>query len=529
MRLVSALIATAIAGIASAAGAHAQQTDSQAFPPDTAAGEIVGLTPCAYEADKVEYQADCGTLAVAENRADPGTRLIGLPVIRVRATGAEALAPIFWLNGGPGNSNLKFTHLQGLVDRHDIVMVGYRGMDGAQALDCPEMVAATSGVGGDLLSPASIAAFGDAIRRCAGRLQAEGYDLAGYSPLDVVRDLEAARQSLGYDKINLLSVSYGTRPAMMYAWMFPASIERSAMISVNPPGHFVWEPDVVDGLIRRDAELCAADPACSARTADLAEAMRRVLDDPPARWLVFPIDAGKVRFLSNFMLFHRGTAAAIFDAYLAADAGDASGLAMLSLMHDLIIPSSVAWGDWISKGASDYAAPRDWAAEMIPPGAILGSPISLYVGGAVMANGGWEATGWPVAPVPPDLGRVQPSDVRTLLVSGDLDYSTPVQFARDELLPALGNGEQVILANFGHSDDVWGLQPEATRHLFTTFFASGAVDASRFSEQPMNFEVGLGLPLMAKFGVTVVLLLALALVFAVWWLVRILSRRRARA
>ena len=53
--------------------------------------------------------------------------------------------------------------------------------------------------------------------------------------------MEAARAALGYDRINLLSYSYGTRVAMIYAWMYPGSIHRSAMIGVNPRGNFAWE------------------------------------------------------------------------------------------------------------------------------------------------------------------------------------------------------------------------------------------------------------------------------------------------
>lgn len=526
MRQISTVFAAAVALAVGASGARGQEAETPTLPPGAAAGDLVGLSACTYTVGNVDHPADCGTLAVPENRADPASRLIALPVIRVRAGAAAPLPPIFWLNGGPGNSNLHFTALEDLVDRHDIVMVGYRGMDGSVVMDCPEMAAAIKGEGGDLLGAASIAAFGDAIRRCAQRLQTEGIDLAGYSTTDVVRDLETARVALGYDKVDVLSISYGTRLAMMYAWMFPESLEHSVMISVNPPGHFVWEPEVVDAQIRYDASLCAGDPVCSARTNDLAGAMRRVLSDMPRRWLVFPIDPGKVRYLAHFLLFHRGTAAVVFDAVLAADAGDPSGLAILSLMHDFLLPSVVTWGDWISKGAEDYAEPRDWAAEMIPPGAILGSPISLLVGGAIQANGGWEATAWPVARVPPAFRDIRPSAVPTLLVSGNADYSTPARFARDELLPALSNGQQVVLSEFGHTNDVWSFQPEATRHLLATFFATGEVDASQFREQPMNFEVGMGLPLIAKLLVSSVAVLIALIVALLWWTIRRLRRGR---
>jgi hypothetical protein len=251
--------------------------------------------------------------------------------------------------------------------------------------------------------------------------------------------------------------------------------------------------------------------------------MRRVLRDVPERWFFISINPGKVRFMTQFMLFHRGTAAAVFDAYLAADRGDYSGLALMSVMYDFVLPSSLTWGDFISKGADDYSEARDWVIEMMPPTSILGSPLSLLVGGAAGANGGW-----PVTPVPPELRAVQPSATRTLLIGGNIDYSTPARFATEELLPALANGEQVILSEFGHSDDVWEFQPEAMRHLLTTFFATGEVDASRFTQQPMNFDVRIGFPLMAKLGLVGIPLIALLIGLLVLWVARLLLRRGAR-
>jgi pimeloyl-ACP methyl ester carboxylesterase len=491
-------------------------------PAGAQAGDLVGLEPCTYEAKDVEYEADCGTLVVPENRSAPESRLIALPVTRILATGDNPIEPVFWLTGGPGNSNMHFSHLEGLIEDHDIVMVGYRGMDGSVVMECPEMARAVTGVGDDLLSEPSLAVFGEAMTQCAERLQAEGVDLDGYSIPEVVEDMEAARGELGYERVNLLSGSYGTRVAMIYAWMYPDSVYRSVMVAVNPPGHFVWEPDVVDAQITYDAGLCAQDPACSARTDDLAETVRNVSHNMPKRWLLIPIDPGKVRFITHFMLFHRGTAATVFDAYLAAEGGDPSGLALMSLAYDFMIPSAITWGDWAAKGSIDYDPARDWIGEMAPPDSILGAPTTLMVGGAAQLSGGW-----PVAPMPDEFRDVQPSDVETLLVSGSIDYSTPPQFATEELLPALSNGQQVILSEFGHTGDVWGLQPEATVHLVTTFYDTGEVDDSLYTYQPMDFHVDRGFPEQAKQYLAIAVAVPIVLVALMWFVVRWVRRRRA--
>ncbi len=239
-------------------------------PAGAQAGDLVDLEPCTYEAGDVEYAADCGTLVVPENRSEPTSRLIALPVTRVHASGDNPMEPIFWLAGGPGSTNMGFSHLDGLIENHDIVLVGYRGVDGSSVLDCPEGNQAAKGLGDDLLCEESIANIGNALALCLERLQGEGIDLDGYTIPEVVKDNEAARKGLGYERVNLLSGSYGTRVAQIYAWMYPESIFRSIMISVNPPGHMVWEPSVLDEQIMYDADLCAQDAECSARTDNLA-------------------------------------------------------------------------------------------------------------------------------------------------------------------------------------------------------------------------------------------------------------------
>jgi pimeloyl-ACP methyl ester carboxylesterase len=496
-------------------------------PADAQAGDLVGLEPCTYEAKDVEYEADCGTLVVPENRSDPNSRLIALPVIRLRATGDIPTEPIFWFAGGPGGSNMNVSPPEKALENHDLVMVGYRGVDGSVVLDCPGVTKAWRGVGGELFSDESLTNIGEAFAGCAARFEEQGVDLDGYTLPEVIEDMEAARTGLGYERINLLSGSYGTRVAMFYASLYPDSLHRSVMVAVNPPGRFVWEPDVLDEMIARDAEMCAQDPECSARTDDLAETMRNVAHNMPRRWLFIPIDPGKVKVTTHFLLFHRGSAATAYDLYLAAEEGDPSGLALTSMMYNLIWPPMNTWGEWANKGGPDYDPSRNWITEMDPPGSILGSPLSLGIGGMGQLGGGW-----PLPPIPAEFYQVPASDVETLLVSGSMDYSTPPQFATEELLPVLSNGQQVILSEFGHTSDVWRLQPEATVHLVTTFYDTGEVDDSLFTYQPMDFHVDRGWPVQAKqylaIAVAVPIVLVALVGLAVWFVVRRVRRRRAR-
>jgi len=514
-----ALVLTALGLILTACGG---KDTVLTVPTGAQAGDLT-LEPCTFKWDDVEYEADCGTLIVPENRAKADSRLIALPVMRVRATGESPTEPIFWLAGGPGDSNMGFKPPAWLLLKHDIVMVGYRGVDGSSVLDCPEVAQALIGVGGDLLSAESRANMGDAMVRCAERLQAQGVDLEGYTMLEVVEDMEAARLGSGYERVNLLSSSYGTRLAQIYAWQYPERIHRSVMMGVNPPGHFIWEPENIDSQLAYYARLCAQDAGCSTRTNDLAETMRKVAHDMPRRWLFLQIDPGKVKMGSFFPgLVNPNSAALVFDAYIAAEQGDPSGLALASLASDFL-PPPITWGDFIAKAASagDFDPLRDYATEMDPPGSILGSPWSLLFAGSLK--------GWPTNPIRAEFRQVQPSDVETLLVSGSIDFSTPAEFATDELLPYLTNGQQIILAERGHQvADLFNVQPEGTERLLTSFYNTGVADDSLYTYAPMDFSVSLGFPALAKIMLGIVLLLIAVAVMVVRFVVRRLRHRLVR-
>src|SRR5262245_36716616 len=62
-------------------------------PAGAKGGDLI-LHPCRYQTESGSAAADCGTLVVPENRANPRSRLIALPVARVRArSGAARAAP----------------------------------------------------------------------------------------------------------------------------------------------------------------------------------------------------------------------------------------------------------------------------------------------------------------------------------------------------------------------------------------------------------------------------------------------------
>jgi hypothetical protein len=301
--------------------------------------------------------------------------------------------------------------------------------------------------------------------------------------------------------------------------MYPKSIYRSVMIAVDTPGATIHEPEVVDDLIRSYADLCAKDAKCSAHTDDLAETMRTVSQDMPERWLFFPINPGLVK-VGTYNFFESTTEAPkIIDTWLAAAKGDPSGMAVFSWLGPNMFANASVWGHNAALRSSlgQFDPARDYRNDLNPPDSIMGSPAST----AAYA----EYTAWPTSLIPEEYRQVQPSDVETLLVSGNIDSDTPVQFARDELLPSLSNGQHVILSEFGHGEFL-ALQPEASKHMLTSFYDTGVAEDSLLDDHAVDFNVRLGYPAMAKLGLSAIVLIIIGLIALVWFIARRIRQRR---
>jgi pimeloyl-ACP methyl ester carboxylesterase len=494
-------------------------------PPGAKPGDLT-LEPCSYATEEGAYSADCGTLVVPENGADPESRLIAVPVTRIHARSAHPGEPIFWLEGGPGLTNMEFPEASRLTENHDVVLVGYRGVDGSSVLECPEGVSVLKN-SSDLLGEATASAFTQALATCADRLRTEGVDLAGYTLSQRVDDLEATRNALGYDRIHLISESVGSRTAMIYAWRYPERIYRSVMIGVNPPGHFLWDPRTTDEQLEHYAELCSRDNTCLARTDDLAASMRRTAADIPDRWLFLPIKEGNVRVATFFGLMETTAEASplaapmALDSWLSAADGDPSGFWFQSFLADLTFPESFVWGELVATGMQDARAVEAYYAAGGDPGSILGNPGTDLIWGR-----GGMTRAWPENPAGDVYSRVQTSQVETLLIGGTLDFAAPPVAASEELLPFLPNGHQVVLAEVGHTTSFWAHQPEAGNRLIKTFYDTGEVDDSMYEPASVDFTPPVTYTALGKgFLGGMVGFALVALLSLVWWMPRHVQKR----
>jgi pimeloyl-ACP methyl ester carboxylesterase len=511
-----ALIAAVIAGLAYLR--FGTESEPVSVPAGAQAGDLI-LEHCSYDTEDGTYAADCGTLVAPENRHKAGSRLIALPVTRIRARSAEPGIPIFRLQGGPGITNMDFALASRFADKHDVVLVGYRGVDGSSKLDCPEVTSAREHAHG-FLTAKSFRADAEAYKDCAQRLQEDGVDLGGYTLPERVDDLDAARRALGYQRIDLLSESAGTRTAMIYAWRYPKRIHRSVMIGANPPGNFLWDAKTTGGQIDRYAALCAKNASCRSRAPDLAASIHSSFSHIPSDWWFLPIRKGNVELGAFFGLMNSTTDGAgplagpwTIDTLLDADRGDGSGAWLLSLMTQTIFPRAQVWGDVAAVSRSDAAYARRFFTTHDDRGSVIGSPgTDFYTAGGRLYDS------WPASPDENQHTRVQKSEVETLLIGGELDFATPPQNGRRELLPHLANGHEVVLRGIGHTDDFWTYQTPAGSRLINTFLDTGRVDTSLYERTPVDFTPAFSHGAIAKIVLGVMLGWAALMLLSLAWM-----------
>lgn len=454
------------------------------------AGDLV-VRPGTYQGQK----ADWGMLVVPEDRGSPGAKLLHLPVLRIRAKNNTGQPPVFYFFGGPGAANIHTWWPEAFYRDHDFVQVGYRGVDGSVKLDIGDL--GKTGADELLMSPESLKRLGRAVAAGLSRLRKEGIALDCYTMVDVVDDMEAARQAFKYGPINLLSHSYGTQLASVYCLRYPRSLSRNLMVGASAPGFAtLWEPAQVDRILYAYTTLWSQDPKCSTRTSDLVGTMRDTFASLPRHWRSVRIDPDKVKLVTFKMLYDTGTAVQAFDAYVSAKEGDWSGLAQMCYSWDRNAPSGLGVGDSFCKlmSAGIYEPGRDYLREMAPSNSVLGSPSTRLSFGMVQLCPELRSM---VSEIPKQYQKGQRHGVKTLIVNGALDASSPVETARQELLPYLQDGRLLVLPNMGHNDPFTS-QPEAFIHLMDTFYRTGEADSSKFIDKPLNFTPSRRLADLAK-------------------------------
>lgn len=187
------------------------------------------LHPC--QVNSFDSTIRCGTFPVFENRQTGSGKKIDLYVVVIPAIHrSQFKPPIFCLDGGPGIAQTKATsfYLDSInyyrLD-HDIVLIDVRGTGHSNPLHCKQLQLKM-----DLKQQFTEMYPVDAVKNCYDSLSKIA-DLTQYTTTNMAIDMEEIRKWLGYDKINLLGLSFGGRLAQVYMKMFPNSVASCVLWS----------------------------------------------------------------------------------------------------------------------------------------------------------------------------------------------------------------------------------------------------------------------------------------------------------
>lgn len=336
-------------GVAEKGGTAPPRAEPPAAPP-AAPSEVVprfAPGPCRFIVPaRVEGTVvRCGDVIVKENRARADGRTIKIHVAIF--PGPAGGTPVLELNGGPGAPSDPVVGLlaagePGVVEtlrflreRGDYVMIDARGVGRSLPnLSCAE----------ELFGPGS-AREEDLFARCRARLEGAGADLSAYTTYDAALDVDDVRAALGYAKVDLHGISYGTLLALEVIRHRPGGVRSVIVDGVLPPEEklVAVTPKTIDDNVTRIFAACAADAACAAAFPDLDASLTRLhaaVTTNPLETRDGPVDWSALR-------------AALVDAMYVAE-----GVAHVPLwIHDLAARGAPAFDERVAPWLSGAMTP----------------------------------------------------------------------------------------------------------------------------------------------------------------------------
>ena len=434
--------------------------------------------------------ARCGTVQVPENRDNPG-RMLALHVLVVPAlSGEPARLALTGFGGGPGQAA---TGMAGWMSQafaelrqdHDVMLVDQRGTGRSAPLQCQlRDTADPQSYLGDFLPP-------DATARCLQELSREA-DLTRYGFMELAHDIEAVRRALGYEQLDLYGGSYGTRAAQVYMRAYPRSVRSAVLEGVVPPAYA--QPRTyaqsTEAALNGVAEDCRAEAACAAAFPNFVQEVRAVADrlaQAPATAEIRDPETGERITLTltratyadmiRRMLYDVGSANQIPYVVHRAFAGDYRPILVFALQDRRGYQRDLYWGLSLAITCSEDVPFVDAQAAALDNGRTL-------LGDWRYRQQAAACRGWPTFAVPADYHQPAPSDIPTLLLSGEHDPVTPAS-GGDEVAASLRNslhvvsphgahgfggleGEECIvdlIRQFYRQASVRGLDPSCTRNM----------------------------------------------------------------
>jgi len=373
----------------------------------------------------VSDRVECGHLPVPLSPADLASKLdihfSIIPAIKDSYPDEAVLV----IAGGPGQSAIANGHyfsrlLSAVRQQRDILIIDQRGTGQSSLLQCE--VAAGADPLMMLDTGVDIKAQTQA---CKDTLNT---DLNHFTSAAALQDFEAVRKHLGYKKLHLLGVSYGTRMVQLYMKHYPEAVASATMDGVVPMSqNVIAVGNSVSRALALLFEQCEQQPQCEEQypnlrddyhklDASLAQTLIQSVKHPvSAQGSTLRLNRSKFNSILRFALYSPQTRVLLPYAIEQLSLGDsqpALGLMSLGLQaNDLALgmhAAIVCAEDWPRLTAGDRAkiSSSPTGREMIA-GLDIACPI------------------WGLQAVQQEFSAAIRSDIPTLLLSGYYDPATP--------------------------------------------------------------------------------------------------------
>lgn len=411
------------------------------------------LAPC--HSSGVEEEVLCGTHDVYENRAANSGRKISLHIVVLPAKSSEiAPDPLVFLAGGgvapatryAGYFNKAFADLN---QHRDIVLIDQRGTGGSNALQCDNLPAETT----DPLyrdKPRLI----EAVNACRKQLESKA-DLRYYTTHFAMDDLDEVRDWLGYQKLNLYGVSYGTQAAMVYVRQHGERVRSIVLHGVLPLDESIWldSPRSSQQALENVFATCAQQENCHKAFPDFQKefsALLKQLADKPVKVKVVdpdtktevevPIDSNILRIFASRSLFSAERIYALPFLIHSAYSGNYQPIAeSLAPKDDSPIPKGIYFSIVCSEELQ------------FDPAALPAATAGTFIGDLLLGRDVLACTQWTRGLLPKDFWTPVRSDIPALVMNGALDHVTPPRYG-EHVAQFLTNSKRLVLPVRGHND-----------------------------------------------------------------------------
>lgn len=375
----------------------------------------------------VSDRLQCGFVTVPENPNQPDGKQIQvhyvvLPAVK-NANHEEALLAIA---GGPGQSAIDNaasfnTMLNKVRQQRDILLIDQRGTGRSNLLNCDA-------------GSQSLLAFNDdnvdslaEAQKC--RDQLTGSDVTQYGSLNAVKDFEAVRAHLGYKKLHLYGISYGTRMAQLYMRLYPEHLATVTLDGIVPMQQSVLE---IGSAIERGFDLlfkdCQETAACHAEfpelKAEFDQVVAKLSQGPIMEQVHDPVTGEKTLLTLTRAKFYGAIRMALYQTNVRALVPHAIHQAAKGNYQPLLgLYALTTDGAGMAMGMHASVVCGEDIHRITP--AMREQAKTSYVGKTMLDSLEASCSVWKVPPVDASFSEPIKSDIPTLLLSGEIDPATP--------------------------------------------------------------------------------------------------------